>query len=137
MYFPNFSAKFELFQQQKGMKFGFIISVHDSRQRTHSKIHETCKIPAFPASERHEIRTQLYLSGTRTLDLAKSTQKGMNLQHFQNLHSMTPSSALIDPQLSMTKGSSFSFFHTIRTFYSHSKTISLNLSSFKTMYLIL
>ena len=45
--------------------------------------------------------------------------------------------ALIDLQLSMMKGSSFSFFLTIGTFYHHSKTISLNLNSFKTIYFIL
>ena len=65
------------------MKFGFIISVHDSRQRTHSKIYETHEIQAFPASERHKIWTQLYILGTRTLDLAKSMQKDMNFEHFQ------------------------------------------------------
>ena len=37
-----------------------------------------------PALERHGIWTQLYLLGTRTLDLAKSMQKHTNFEHFQD-----------------------------------------------------
>ena len=67
--FPFFPTNFKLFQSQKGTKFSSIISVHDSRQRTHSKIH---KILAPSAPERHKILRQLYLLGTKTLDVAKS-----------------------------------------------------------------
>ena len=108
------------------MKFRFIISVCDPRQRTHSKIHESCKIPAFCAPERQKLWTQLYILGVRTIDLAKSMQKDMNFQQFQNWTHWH--------LLSMKKGSSFSFFWTIHTPKHHFKTISLILSKFTTSY---
>ena len=44
-----------------------------------------------------------------------------------------PENALIDPQLNMTKGSTFSFFHAIRTNWHYPKTINLHLTPFKTI----
>ena len=60
------------------MKFGTIISVHDSRQRTHQKIHEKHEIPAFPAPKRNEIWTPPDYLQPRTCELAKSMQNDMN-----------------------------------------------------------
>ena len=72
------------------MKFGAIISVHDSRAENPLKINETRKIPAFPDPERNKFGPHPFYMQPRTSDLAKSEQKDTNFSTFQKMYSMTP-----------------------------------------------
>ena len=70
------------------MKFCTSIAVHDSRQRTHPKLHEKYEFPAFPHPKSHEFLKPLSYSQLEASEPQRSTQKDMNFQH---------SNALIDP----------------------------------------
>ena len=69
------------------MKFCTSISVHNSRQRTHPKIHEKYEFPAFPHPKSHEfLKPLIYLQ----LETRESPKVNPERHKF-------PANALIDP----------------------------------------
>ena len=68
------------------MKFCTSIAVHDSRQRTHPKIHEKYKFPAFPHPKSHKFLKPLIYLQLETSESPKSIQKDTNFQHFKCTH---------------------------------------------------
>ena len=72
------------------MKFRVIISVHNLRQRTHSKIHETHKIPVFSASENSDQAVYFVNENPRFGKIYAETHEFP--EFFERMHSLTPSS---------------------------------------------
>ena len=87
------------------MKFCTSISVCDSRQRTHPKIHKKYEFPAFPHTKSHEFLRPLNYSRLETRESSKVNPERHKF----------PANALIDPcQLSPIRKVPFQILH-----YSH------------------
>ena len=109
--FSNFQQISHFSSKRKARNSAPSFQFMTPEQRTHPKIEETYKIPAFPTPKETKFRLHPFHSQPRPSDLAKSEQKDMNFSTFQKMHSMTPARKARNLEHEVF----FPFFHTIRT----------------------
>ena len=105
MYFPIFLQILRFSSNRKAWNSAPLFQFVTQGQETHSKIHETHEIPAFPASKRNEIWTTPILFMTQDQWFGKIRAERHEFQHF-------PENALNDPTQKSTK------FRTQRKYFS-------------------